>query len=571
MKRIYLFFVFFCFFPPSLHARIIGPRLQSTLKSISPDDKIPLIITFADKVDFKLFDQKNKNIRRTELIKSLKSKAEYSQRSIKAYLKSKGIGQVKPLWIINGISVSLQAGIIAELIDNPEIENIRLDDRIREPKTVRAVLAAPEWNLNAVNAPGVWDLGHTGEGAVVAVMDTGVDLDHPDLGDKWRGGSNSWFDPNGEHNTPYDKNGHGTQVMGVIVGGDSGGTAIGMAPGAKWIAVKIFDDMGEATYSDIHSGFQWLLDPDGIPATDDAPDVVNNSWNFIDTDLCLLEFRADIQALHTAGISVVFSAGNEGPSLNSSVSPSNYPESFAVGAVNNTLGIAGFSSRGPSACDGTIYPQVVAPGVSIRTSDLTMGGGFPNSYATLSGTSYAAPHVTGAAALLISAFDGITAFEIEEVLKQSTKHTPDNNYGYGLIDVLSAYNILINPTVCTDTDGDGYFAEVGCSPGMDCDDNDATIHPLALEIKHDGVDQDCNGYDLTIEILRVDYKAKKNWLQVKATSDLGEGAQLEMVGYGPMIFHSKKSEWGISVRGFSGNSGNFTVSGTEGSVVVELK
>jgi bacillopeptidase F len=102
-------------------------------------------------------------------------------------------------------------------------------------------------------------------------MDTGVDYLHPDLADKWRGGANSWYDPNGEHATPYDANGHGTGVMGILVGGTAGGTAIGVAPGAQWIAVKLFDDTGEASESDIHLGLQWFLDPDGNPDTDDVP------------------------------------------------------------------------------------------------------------------------------------------------------------------------------------------------------------------------------------------------------------------------------------------------------------
>ena len=79
--------------------------------------------------------------------------------------------------------------------------------------------------------------------------------------------------------------------MGVMVGGASGGSAIGVAPEARWIAVKIFDDAGKAPLSAIHQGFQWLLDPDGDPDTDDAPDVVNNSWGFVENlNECIEEF-----------------------------------------------------------------------------------------------------------------------------------------------------------------------------------------------------------------------------------------------------------------------------------------
>lgn len=88
-----------------------------------------------------------------------------------------------------------------------------------------------------------------------------MDALHPDLAASWRSGPNSWFDPNGEHSTPYDANGHGTQTMSLMAGGDFGGTAIGVAPGAWWIAVKIFNDADVASLSVIHQGFQWLLDP----------------------------------------------------------------------------------------------------------------------------------------------------------------------------------------------------------------------------------------------------------------------------------------------------------------------
>jgi bacillopeptidase F len=276
-------------------------------------------------------------------------------------------------------------------------------------------------------------------------MDTGVDVNHPDLVSRWRGGSNSWYDPNGEHATPYDGDtyGHGTGVMGVMVGGDAGGSAIGVAPGAQWIAVKIFNDAGLAALSGIHAGYQWLLDPDGDPDTDDAPDIVNNSWGFPDqAGYCSTYFQSDIVTLKTAGIGVVFSAGNQ--KVNES--PANNLESFAVGAVDATETIAFFSARGPSACDGTIYPELVAPGVNVLTADLTFDGRYPDSYAAVSGTSIAAPHVAGAMGLLLSAYPSLSIGEIESALTASALDLgdtgPDNTYGNGLLDVMAAYNLL---------------------------------------------------------------------------------------------------------------------------------
>ena len=140
-----------------------------------------------------------------------------------------------------------------------------------------------------------------------------MDVNHPDLAGRWRGGPNSLVRPlRPAPHDPTDVSGHGTATMGVMVGGDAGGTSIGMAPGATWIAAKIFNDAGSATATAIHSAMQWVLDPDGDPATADAPQVVNNSWAY-GTPGCNLAFQPDLQALRAAEIVPVFAAGNYGP------------------------------------------------------------------------------------------------------------------------------------------------------------------------------------------------------------------------------------------------------------------
>jgi bacillopeptidase F len=327
-------------------------------------------------------------------------------------------------------------------------------------------------------------------------MDTGVDAQHPDLADRWRGGSNSWFDPNGEHPTPYDRSGHGTGTMSVAVGGDAGGTSIGVAPGAEWIAEKIFNDAGVATLSGIHQGFQWLLDPDGNPATADIPDVVNNSWGFPNlAGQCYLEFQPDLEVLLAAGIAVVFYAGNQG-SLGS-VSPANNPDGFGVGAVDSTLTVTWTSSVGPSPCDGSIFPEVVAPGVGVRAADLGSG------YLSVTGTSFAAPHVAGAIALLRQADPDASVAALEQALTASATDVgpagADNTAGYGLLNVPLALELLgtLPPPgpVCTDFDGDGFFAEPDCTMPVDCDDLDESVNPAVCDIKGDGIDQDCDGVD----------------------------------------------------------------------------
>jgi len=296
-----------------------------------------------------------------------------------------------------------------------------------------------EHNLIAIRAPEAWARGVTGKGVVVALLDSGVDLTHPELAARWRGGSNSWFDPYGEHpDEPFDPSGHGTEVLGVILGGDAGGSHIGVAPDAQWIAAKIFNDHDRATTSSIHQALQCVLDPDGNPATPDAPDVVNNSWSFASVG-CDLEFSEDLRALRAAGILPVFAAGVDDPS-----SPANTPEAFAVGALDGAETLSADSPPGPSACSAVpVFPHVVAPGTNILTTDRF---GLYNSF---EGTSLAAAHVSGALALLLSANPKLTADEQASLLTASAVDLgdsgPDNTFGYGRLDVAAALDGLLGP------------------------------------------------------------------------------------------------------------------------------
>jgi subtilisin family serine protease len=389
------------------------------------------------------------------MIHALKGRAEQSLQPLLTVLKKHGIVSQRQLWLINGMAFQATPAQIETISALPEVQSVTEDQVIELPVPLPTQVSGPaEPNITQLNAPSVWALGYAGQGVTVAIVDTGADLNHPDIGPRWRGGSNSWFDPNGEHPAePYDVDGHGTNVTGLVLGGDNSGVYIGVAPEAQWIGVKIFADNGSAMSSSIHAGYQWLLDPDGNPETDDAPDIVNNSWGFeASPDICdavAREFQPDVQALKAAGIAVLFAAGNTGPSTNGSIAPANYPESFAVGSVgtpDSSTTISDFSARGPSACDGTIFPEIVAPGYQVWTSDLTAGGIFPNSYALVTGTSYSTPHASGVMALLLSAFPDIPVSTLETSLRQSATDLgtigADNDYGFGMIDALSAFNYL---------------------------------------------------------------------------------------------------------------------------------
>ena len=425
----------------------IDPELESILQTAKPDQGIPVILTLNDRVDLSAFKDTDRRLRTAKMIKALKSKANASQQALRTLLVNNKAQRIRQLWLTNGMAFIANSAVIRGIANRPDLESVRLDQTLNAPAVTTGVPVTPEWNLGAIHVPDIWTLGYTGTGIVVANMDTGVDADHPDLGNKWRGGLNSWYDPHGEHATPYDSFGHGTQTMGIMVGGNAGGTSIGVAPGARWIAAKLFNDAGQAQWSDIHLSFQWLLDPDGDPNTADMAQVVNASWGLLgSTNQCVMEFNDDIHILKAAYIAVVFSGGNDGSAALTSVSPANNPEGFAIGAVDSTLTLANFSSRGESACDGGIYPRVSAPGVNINTADLSIGG-LPL-YASVSGTSYAAPHISGTMALLLNAFPNASVAQLESALQQSAidlgELGADNSYGYGLANALAAYNYLLD-------------------------------------------------------------------------------------------------------------------------------
>lgn len=558
---------FLASFAGTSFAQVIRPELEEAIRSASRGQELRVIVKFSEKADLKaLKKEKDKKIRSLKMINELKAKAEKAQGPAKKFLEGKGARRIETLWIANALATEAAEETLRELALDPSVESIQLDYTLLAPSTV-AGAATPEWNINAIQAPELWSKGFAGSGTTVAIMDTGVDADHVDLGPRWRAGSNSWYDPNAEHSTPYDAAGHGTMVMGVIAGGNASGTVIGVAPDSKWIAVKIFNDSGVAYLSNIHLGFQWLLDPDGNPATNDSPDVVGNSWGLGNIGGCDSEFLYDIQALKTAGISVVFAAGNYGPDPSTGVSPANYPESRPTGALDESLLIADFSSRGPSACAGGVFPEVAAPGVNIKTADLTYGGTFPNSYAFVSGTSFASAHLAGSIALLHGAFPDLTEADLDTAISRSSLDLgptgADNSYGHGALRVLEAYNLILSLR-SMDQDGDGFLYY------EDCNDTDAAVYPGAPEIRYDNIDQDCNGYDLTINVTKALYNSKRSVLTVEASSSLNGNADLALANYGPMTWVASRSVWTITIKRAGAYPGTVTVSGTEGSVTAAV-
>lgn len=307
-----------------------------------------------------------------------------------------GCSVVRVLPLIRAVVVNVPAQRVftlsAKLRAQPKVERIDEDRKVRWLRNMpdfsapdmsdlrhqlrRLPSAAPAekgpnipWGVQRVGAPLAWARTQ-GEGAAVAVIDTGIDATHPDLSGQVLGGINI-LDP--QHPDRWaDDEGHGTHVSGTIAGKGAAGGVAGVAPRAKLWAVKVLDKDGNGNYSDVIAGIQWAMDH-GIK-------IANMS---LGADEGSEPLHRAVQAALEKGMLIVAASGNSGGSVGY---PGAYPEVVAVGAADSSDKVAPFSSRGPEV-------SYIAPGVDILSTK--MGGG----YQTLSGTSMASPHVSGMAAL----------------------------------------------------------------------------------------------------------------------------------------------------------------------------
>lgn len=444
----------------------IAPAVAQKLSNSAVGSQMTVTVILTDQANLesvKILPGKHRQQAEIEALQSISQQTQKGLRRLLDVRQAQGsVTKIIPLWIFNGMIVTAEGAVIHELAARPEVFRIEAEQTFLAPPLERSVLPSQiitsadvvNDNIAAVNAPALWNLGYRGQDVVVAILDTGVDSTHPDLSEQYRGGSNSWYDPYGENLIPTDiaglGTGHGTAVMSVVLGRSASGSAIGVAPDATWIAAKIFNNQGSATTTMIHLAMQWLLDPDDNPETDDAPQVVNNSWTY-NAPVCDLALQLDLQTLRAAGILPIFAAGNFGPYASTGSSPANIPEAVAVGAVDGSGIVAIFSSRGPDSCGRpapVTYPALVAPGVNIPVA--VPGGGYTN----MNGTSFAAPHVAGVLALLLSAYPemGLTIQQtalVNEAVDQGIAG-PDNDYGYGAVDALTAFQ-YIQPMILTNS------------------------------------------------------------------------------------------------------------------------
>ena len=335
----------------------------------------------------------------------------------------------KDLSLINGSAVWLPDTASEEALEQ-HAGILRIDDDIevfaldRNNKANKAPAPSPSqtlpWGIDRIDAELVWPTGNTANPIKVGIIDTGISKDHPDLAVNIKGGVNT-INPTKSWN---DDNGHGSHVAGIAAALNNSLGVVGAGPNIDLYAIKVLNRNGSGFLSDVIEGIQWAT-ANGIKVANMSLGSTSNVQSFHDA----------VIAAYNAGVTIVAAAGNSGGAVSF---PAAYPEVIAVSATDINNNLASFSSRGPEI-------DLAAPGVSILS---TYKG---TSYATLSGTSMASPHVAGSAALVINSPIGAydvnlngkwDPAEVKQKLRDKAVDLGttgfDNLFGWGLVNAFSA-------------------------------------------------------------------------------------------------------------------------------------
>ena len=489
MKRIALISILLLACMMGFAQGCLDPLLSQEMNRRSDDEQIEVIVLMKAQYDRSQLCRRadyfpSRAERRAFVVNELKAFTEASQHDLKstlAEMESHGlVSSVHSLWSANTLYFEATKSALLDLSERADIEIISLNIQhqwIPESKTSKPASATREVtpNITQVNADQVWELGYTGAGVVVAVVDSGVNYEHLDLADHlWDGGEefpHHGYDIVNDDDNPMDDKGHGTHCAGTVCGDGTAGSLTGVAPDVTLMCVKSIRGDGFGGAVNIAGGMEW--------AVEHGCDLISMSLGMVDagtTDKEIL--RRTCEAVLDAGIVAMVCAGNEGnaflqmtyPVPNNVRVPASCPPPYldpdqmvnpgalscvvAVGAVNYNDAAADFTSRGPvtwqdtefgdyaySPGIGLIRPDVCAPGVNIKSLDYNNTSGYTN----MDGTSQATPCVAGIVALMLQKNPELTPAEICRILEEtSVKLTPtkSNITGVGRVDALAAVNAV---------------------------------------------------------------------------------------------------------------------------------
>jgi len=403
----------------------VEPQLASAL---ADDGTTGYLIRFREQPDLTPAYALDWEARGDFVMQALQAAAERSQARVRAYLDAQG-APYRAFWIDNVIVVESSTrrtfdGLLryAEVASLHARRTLGLIEHTASADMVNITGIEP--NLTHVRADAVWDLGYNGADIVVANIDTGVRYTHQALVHRYRGNLGdgafdhdyNWLDADTGNPIPYDDHGHGSHTMGIMIGNDGADNQIGMAPGAQWIACDACNVDSGCPDAALLACAEWIVAP--YPVDDSRwrdparrPHIVNNSWGDCGRAYDGW-FQNVVDAWHAAGIYPIFSNGNASncsypypPGLNTVGNPARYGNVTGVGSTGQSNGLyATHSNWGPTdnldiinpRGYANLKPQVVAPGVNIRSSL----NGSDTQYASWAGTSMSAPHVAGLIALM---------------------------------------------------------------------------------------------------------------------------------------------------------------------------
>ncbi|TDD43651.1 hypothetical protein E1286_28540 [Nonomuraea terrae] len=404
--------------PAEAQAHVVAGVLDRELFNVTGlladghgDGPTPLIVAYDEVSGARAAEQAPAHSTRTATLESIDAVA------VEVPAVEVPAGEAAAFWA--GLRGSLDAGARQAA---PGVKRVWLDP------TLEADLAE---SVPQIGAPAAWKAGFDGAGTTVAVLDTGYDPAHPDLGGKVQGSAD--FTGSGV----ADRHGHGTHVAATVAGGGaaSSGTHVGVAPGAGLLVGKVLGDDGSGQGSWLIEGMEW--------AVSQGADVVNMSLSTEATDGTDPLSQAVNELSARSGALFVAAAGNTGPDELTARSPGVADAALSVAAVDKSDVLADFSSRGPRLGDHAVKPDLAAPGVGIvaaRAAGTGLGTPAGEAYTSISGTSMAAPHAAGAAAILKQRHPDWTGERIKAALAGSAREVPGTVYevGAGRVDVARA-------------------------------------------------------------------------------------------------------------------------------------
>lgn len=341
--------------------------------------------------------------------------------------------------LVNVLVVESTVDKIAALKNMPQVKNVY------EEKVYKKALSE---SVSIVRAPEVWALSDSqglpveGSNIDVAIIDTGIDYTHPALGGCFGEGCRvvDGYDFVNGDDDPIDDDGHGTHVAGIV--GASSDTLRGVAPQVRLHAYKVLDNFGTGVSSDIIASLEYALDPDGNPDTDDKVDIINMSLGGPGASDDLLSTA--VNNVVNSGIVVVVAAGNGGAYGDiANTSPASAEHAITVASSDKSDLISPFSSRGPMRGAGFLKPEITAPGSGIVSTFLN------GETISFDGTSMAAPHVAGVAALLKQLYPNITPAEIKSKLASGAISLNEDpaTQGAGRLDLIASLDTSLEASI----------------------------------------------------------------------------------------------------------------------------